>query len=769
MNIDSIPRATGALTLLCGLALTGANIAVRAEEPPMPLMARAELSPIEITASAPISSLALPANLLPANVQVIGLTAMEQPPSTDLADALQRNLGGVALSPAQGNPYQNDLVFRGFTASPLAGTPQGISVFLDGVRINEVFGDTVNWDFLPGNAIVRVSLLPGGAPAFGLNTLGGALAVETRNGRDEDGGNATLLGGSNGRLQASAIFGTSADARDIFIAGNHVDESGWRDHTASRIDQAFAKFGLLRGERELELSLLGAKTRLDGGQTIPLEMLEQPRAAYTWPDRNENRVTMANLHGIWHLDTNRRWDALVYFRSLDSRNLSSNINHDFDFAAPIDADNAPGSMDRSRTRSGGFGASLQWSDASPLLDHVNRLQAGVALDGGRSAYQQWTQAGSFTPDRTVETFAGEESEVDATVRNRYFGAYFSDTFSIDERWHVTASARWNDAAIDIRDRSGNNAALEGSHRFHRLNPALGVAFLPSARMSAYLGYNEGMRVATPMELTCADPAAPCKLPNAFLADPALKPVIARTLEAGLRGRASPALDWRFTAYRTQIDDDIVFIASSGVNSGYFQNVPRTRRQGLETHLAWRGGALRLSADYSFTEATFESPIELPSPFNSEADDQGRIAVTPGNRLPGVPRHKLSLRADYVSERWQAGAQILGFGSQFARGDENNRDARGALPAYALLNLDARVSLARHWDLLARIDNALDRRYDAFGAVGVNYFRGIGGTFDASLASPTQFRSPGTGRGIFIALRHTFAASASHGRDAADLD
>ena len=84
----------------------------------------------------------------------------------------------------QSNPFQADINYRGYTASPLLGTPQGLSVYMDGVRLNQPFGDVVSWDLIPRLAIASTTLMPGSNPLFGLNTLGGALAIQTKDGRD---------------------------------------------------------------------------------------------------------------------------------------------------------------------------------------------------------------------------------------------------------------------------------------------------------------------------------------------------------------------------------------------------------------------------------------------------------------------------------------------------------------------------------------------------------------------------------------------------------
>lgn len=717
-------------------------------------VAAIELAPIEVVATTPVGGLDLPLRLTPANAQVLRLDSKDKLPASDLASMLQSGLGGVGLAPAQGNPYQNDLYFRGFVASPLLGLPQGLSVYLDGVRINEGFGDTLNWDLIPPNAIARVNLVPGSPPAFGLNTLGGALGIETRDGRASDGLAASLQAGSFGRANVRLRYGAHHQTHDLFVAWNQVDEAGWRKHTTTAIQQAFGKFGRREAERELEVSVLGASNRLDGGQTLPREMLDQAREAYTWPDQNRNRLAALSTRATWRRNENQRWDLVTYLRQLHSRNQSSNVNHDFD------EDELPaepqGSLDRSTLRSLGYGASLQWGGKARWGERSNRLLIGASGDWGRSSYRQLSQAGDFTADRGLALGDAEELEVSAQTAHHYYGLYFENTLSLDRHWHVQAAARWNAARISLRDRSGEVPALDGDHRFRRVNPAVGLVYRASDRLGLHLGYSEGMRVATAMELGCADARAPCKLPNAFLADPPLRPVISRGAEAGLRWQAGGVFELSLAAYRTALSDDIVFVASESINSGYFKNVPRTLRQGLEADLRWRKGAWELAAHYHHTRATFGSSMLLPSPANSEADAQGNIQVSPGQRLPGIPAHRLLLNLAFeVTEQWRVAATVQASGPQFARGDENNRDRYGRLPGYALLNFDARLRFAAGWDLTVQVDNVFNRRYQAFGVLGENFFRGPGFTFAASAAQPSQFRAPGAPRGIWLSLHYSW--------------
>jgi outer membrane receptor protein involved in Fe transport len=328
---------------------------------------------------------------------------------------------------------------------------------------------------------------------------------------------------------------------------------------------------------------------------------------------------------------------------------------------------------------------------------------------------------------------------------------------------VTLSGRYNRARITVSDRSGTNPGLDGDFTFWRFNPALGLTFNPSPALTAYAGYSEGMRAPSPVELTCSDAAAPCKLPNIFIADPPLKKVVSKTIEAGARGRIGIATQWAIACYRTDLDDDIEFISSGvgAVNAGYFQNVGQTRRQGVELSGGTRFGALAINLRYSHTEATFRSKFVAASPDDSTADGNGAITVYPGNRIPGIPADSAKLRADYdIGDLFSIGVGVVFASSQYARGDENNQDAHGRVPSYAIVDLDARYTASRNLELFASIANLFDRRYQSSGVLGSNAFTGPNRTFGPSAgidAVAEQFRGVGAPRGIWLGVRYAWDA------------
>jgi len=213
-----------------------------------------ELQQIVVIGNAPLRGLGLPLNQIPANVQTADAGDMQRQQTLDLADYLNNNFSGVNISASADNPFQLDVYYHGFTASPLLGTPVGLSVYVDGVRVNESFGDTVNWDLIPESAISTVTLQSGSNPVFGLNTLGGALSVQTKSGHENPGTEFEGYGGSFGRRSFEAETGGEAGPFDYFLTVNYFDEDGWRDMSPSRVYQGFGKVGWQNDKTDLDLS-----------------------------------------------------------------------------------------------------------------------------------------------------------------------------------------------------------------------------------------------------------------------------------------------------------------------------------------------------------------------------------------------------------------------------------------------------------------------------------------------------------------------------------
>jgi outer membrane receptor protein involved in Fe transport len=236
-------------------------------------------------------------------------------------------------------------------------------------------------------------------------------------------------------------------------------------------------------------------------------------------------------------------------------------------------------------------------------------------------------------------------------------------------------------------------------------------------------------------------------------------VLAKTFELGLRGRRGRSLNWSVALYRTQLQDDIQFISSlgAGSNTGYFQNVGQALRQGLELAVSDRWGPVHASLRYGLVDANYQSSFTINSPANSSADAAGNIQVSPGDQVPGLPRQTLKLRLDYdIGSGGSVGVAVNASTGQYARGNENNQSANGWVAGFTVVNIDARVLIARDLEVVAQVNNLLDRRYNNFGSLGRNVFSGPDNTFDGLHPRNEMFLGYGAPRGAWIGLRYNWS-------------
>ena len=730
-----------------------------------------------VVAPTPLHGSRLPRDRVPANVQTANAAALGERGSVDLPSFLNGAFGSVHVNDVQNNPLQPDLQYRGYLLSPLLGAPQGLSVYLDGVRLNEPFGDTVNWDLLPPNAIRSVNLMPGSNPIFGLNTLGGSLSLETKTGFSDSGAEARLSYGSFGRTVVRASAGGHGQRLGAFAAVQLFDEAGWRARSPSRAVTGMAALSYLDGGTSADLIALGGGTSLTGNGPVPEQLLAlDRRSVFTYPDRTRNRSFMLVARGQRPLFDGWRLAGAAYLREshIDAVNgdqrpwAACEAQPDLlcsgepgDGATPVrdGAGNpvpfSPGydaALNTSTTRQHGYGASAQLSSDLPIAGRENHVFAGVAADQARVTFQSSATIAMFGPDRgTIDTgIIDASSSVQVDAVPSALGVYAGDTFALRPDLFLSVSARFNWSAITLDDRLGD--ALDGAHRFHRLNPAVGLSYQPRPEIGAYASHSESNRAPTPIELTCASPTDPCRLPNGFVADPPLDQVVARTFEVGVRGtwrRRHVGLDYALGAFRTTNAADILFISAESVaNRGYFTNVGETRRQGLEAsagghHDTSGGSRFEWTLRYTLLRATFETPFTAPSDAHPDAVD-GAIAVPAGARLPGIPAHVGKLALTFTSAGgYSFGANAVANSGQYLRGDEANRLA--PLPGFFVVNLRGayRVSPAVTIDLL--VDNVFDARPATFGVLG-----DARGVLGAAYTSP-RFVGPGAPRGVFVAV------------------
>jgi outer membrane receptor protein involved in Fe transport len=722
---------------------------------------------VEVVGTSPLPGLGTDKKDVPGNVQIYSAGDLSEQRQSNTTDFLEQNATSITSNAAQGNPFQPDISFRGFTASPLLGTPQGISVFQDGVRINEPFGDIVNWDLIPQSAIAGIQVIPGSNPMFGLNTLGGAVAVYTKSGADYPGASFEVSGGSFGRRTAQAEWGATRGSLDFFITANLFDDEGWADHNPSRVRQLFAKTGWQNETTDLDASLTLADNNLQGTQTLPLSFLYDIHQAYTFPDINVNKLAFLTVKGSRFLSDQVLFGGNLYYRHYRNSSVSSNVNNDFGTVDPDTGqlDDVEATNDQSTITQDGYGGGLQVVFSGTPAGMKNQLTIGASIDASQARFTQNSQNADLTAERATVPTSDFQLETDADTDTRGYGVFAQDILHLTDHWTLTLSGRYNHVDIRVEDRTGKAPLLNGDTSFARFNPSAGLNFNPTDRITAYASYDEGARAPTAIELTCADPSAPCKLPNDFLADPPLRQVVSHTVELGARGKLADSGHWSAAAYQTRLTNDIEFVSTSAGagNAGFFANVGKTQRRGFELAADGRIRSFTLAAHYSFTDSTFQSAFLQSSPDNSSADANGAIQVEPGDRIPGIPRQFFKLRVGYdITTRFSIGANLMVSDGVYARGDENNRDTNGKLPGYTLLNLDAHYRPMPNLEIFARVNNVFDRRYYNFGILGQNFFTGPNHTFGPVAGfEPVseQFRAPGAPIGAWIGVRYSLGSPA----------
>lgn len=310
-----------------------------------------ELSAVEVRAKrfyeiGPLPGLGLTKEQIPGNVQSITAKEIKESHSLSLTDLMNKKLQSVTVNDYQGNPFQMDVQYRGFTAGPQIGTPQGLSVFFDGIRVNEPFGDVVNWDMIPMNALASVDVFPGSNPIFGLNTLGGAFTVKTKDGFNHEGFDAEVLSGSFGRKQLQVEGGWNNGTVALFGAGNFFLEDGWRENSPSKVNQFFGKASYRGDKLDLNLSTLIVGTDLVGNGLLPSEMYAQDRnASFTSEDTTKNRLQQFQLSSSYFVNDNFTITGQVYRRNSKRKQVGADAFTDWG-----EADDGP--FDREKDVSG---------------------------------------------------------------------------------------------------------------------------------------------------------------------------------------------------------------------------------------------------------------------------------------------------------------------------------------------------------------------------------------------------------------------------------
>jgi iron complex outermembrane receptor protein len=714
-----------------------------------------EADPGDTVGTSPVPGSAIARDKVPSNAAVLPASTFDHTRSTGFLDAIGQFLPGVSIGNQSGNEFQRDVNYRGFTASPVIGTPQGLAVYQNGVRINEVFGDTVNWDFIPESAINRLELVPNN-PVYGLNALGGAISMQMKNGFIYHGIEAELRGGSYGRIGATVQAGGQNGDFATYFAADAINDAGWRDQSPSRLRRMFLDLGTRGDGGEFHVSFTGADNFFGATAATPVQLLAQRWSSiYTVPQTTENSLAFLTASGSVKPTDTLSLQALLYYRGFWQRhvdanttdaqnngcpdpafvcfpdlmgnlvNLTTTNGQPVSAAGPLASPNVLGEIDRTWTTTNSYGGSLQATNTDKVAGHDNHLVIGTSIDRGHVQFTATSELGTINANQfpfvygtgvIIDQPTGDLAPVSLLADTTYLGVYATDTLDITSRLSVTAGGRYNVALIKLQDELGN--ALSGFNEYMRFNPVVGATYKVAPNVTIYGGYSESNRAPTPLELSCADPVRPCLIDSFLVADPPLKQVVGHTYEAGIRGSLNFGPDygklaWSLSAFHTRSDDDIITVASQLPGRGFFQNVAATLRQGIEAGLNYKQERWTAYANYTLIDATFQATQLLSSPNNPRADANGNILVTPGDHLPVVPQYRFKAGAEYaVTDKWKVGADLNVVGSQYLFGDQSNQNPE--IPAYWVVNAHTSYQINKNVEAFGLVQNLFNQHYYAFG-------------------------------------------------------
>jgi len=768
----------GLFLIFLGLEVTVAEGKAIVENQPI------ELDTVEVFGVTPLSSSGIPLDQIPANVQSISYEELTKGQTISVADYLNRYFSSVHINEAQNNPLQPDVYYRGFVASPLLGLPQGLSVYVNGVRFNEPFGDTVNWDLVPQGAIEQMSLAPGSNPLFGLNSLGGAISMKTKTGFSASGHQLEVYGGSYDRHSEELTSGWNNGTWGYFIDLHHFEEEGWRDFSPTEANQAFGTLSWRNEVAILDLTLAANDNNMKGNGAVPIQLHNEHRKAiFTYPDQTVTRMFFSELAGTFDVSDTVQLSGNGYFRQ---NRIKSFNGDDSDFeecenqpgllceaedgeeevAVDINGNNVLASDDvegatnnTSQTYMRSTGGTVQAMFSDDLFGRKNNFIFGGTYDFSDVHFESDTELGQLTESRgTIGSgILLEESRVRLNTETETYSIFFTDNYSLTDALTLTVSGRYNHSNIVLKNQNveeGEEDKLSGEHDFGRYNAAVGLTYQALDNLGVYGSYSESSRVPTPMELSCADEDDPCKLPNAFLADPPLKQVVAKTWEAGLRGdfdelMGTADLKWNLGFFHTTNHNDIIFNrGGDSISEGFFSNVGQTVRYGIESGMVANSPQMfgeiddwHVSANYTYLNARFMDGFTIQDPLESDNPAQ----VEKGDRIPGLPEHmfKATVGVD-LWQRWSLAIDTQYSGDQFLRGDEANLTDK--LGGYWIFNARTEFKVNDHVTFFGRLDNIFDRDYKTFGVYG-EADEVLGDEYDNG-----RFVSPGMPRAGWIGIR-----------------
>ncbi|MEP7064473.1 MAG: TonB-dependent receptor [Gemmatimonadota bacterium] len=701
------------------------------------------LAPVEVQASiAPVAGPTIGSGI-PARITTLSGHDIDEWEPRILPDVLG-TAAGVSVYDDLGSQYKLNVSYRGFNSGPTVGLPPGITVFLDGVRQNQADAQEVDFDLLPMEHVQRVELLSGTASLLGPNSLGGAINLVTDRGEGPPHADVSVSGGSFGQAELEgSVQGKSQTGWDYYLGGGYEREDGWRAGTSGRNFNGFLNLGHSGAERGLGVQAAAAKSMVRSAGSLPESLYGDPQINFTPGDIDALNSEQLTLTGYVPLGGGRG-TLTLFGKRYDANRF--NVNQ------------APDPNVTALTRTYTLGGTADWRRRLAIRAHSLALRFG--LDGSANRVHEQivntpSDVGGSLAGGVAFGNAGDGPQLGLTTDVKSpswdLAGYGIADYTV-KRVTLSAGARYDYIRVPFHNQL--DGADNTTNNFHHFSPRGGINFDVGNGTSVYGSVGGSFRAPAITELACADPTATCPLPFALGDDPPLAPVRATTYEVGgklLRGNV--LLD--ASVFRTDVRDEIFFIESPGsLVSGYFTNLDKTRREGVELSVtsSLLSDRLSLYANYAYTRATFQSDAQIFSTRSSSdfvgSPLFGPNSVTPGDRLPLVPSNQvkggLSAR---LPRGFRAGLDARWIGSQYLRGDEGNEEKQ--LDPYLVLGARAGLSY-RAWDFSAVVTNLLDNHDPVFGTFNAN----------AQTGELERFLTPLNARTFSFIVRRSFGTRGS---------
>jgi outer membrane receptor protein involved in Fe transport len=731
------------------------------------------LPTVEVVGVSPVASFNIPLNQYPGNIQVLRENDIESQKSSSFSELLGRSAASVTLNEIQGNPFQLDLNYRGQRLSSVLGSPQGVSAYLDGVRINEAFGDVISWDMLPESAISTMTVVPGSNPMYGMNTLSGALVMTTKSGLTHEGNEIEVSGGSFGRIRTDAGMGKKlSDGYHFYVAATGFRENGWREKSDSKLVNTFMKYGRETDKTSWNVSFLAGTSDLKGNGLLPTSQYTSDyRGGYTFYDITKTKAQQLSFDFSHKLSNEEKISLVTWVRNAKRSANGGDVDENFLETCMViggACSNYAGIgavINKSTAKADTLGFSLQWDKK---ID-AHKLFFGGMTQYVKTRYQSYEGDADHFVDRVADVSAVTRyvQQADHKGQVAQYALYLGDIYTPVSGTLFSSSLRYDFTKVknDLKSletglqnpnfsNSGHRHDSAESFNYKKLNPSFGFSQVLTAQSTVFGNWSQGMRVPTAFELGCADPLYPCRVPTGLQDDPYLQPIISQTTEVGLRFNPDQNTRLTVTGFSNVNRNDVAFVRATAINSqaaGYFKNIGNTLRQGIELAGRYKQSLWEVGASYTYLKATYRSEVLLPSVGGYQSD--AHITTTKGTRIAGLPEHIFKLAGLYrVTPQWRVGADVQAFGSQVVAGNENGTTESGAsgkdkLAGYSILNLNTNYEISKGLNAFMRVNNVFDKRYASYASLGYDVFA------PAGQATETVLYAPGAPRAVFGGVRY----------------